>query len=867
QELRRTITDRFGAEAPTARIEELQRQLQALYRGRGYPDAKVTPRVQQAHNPDRASLVFDIEAGRRAVIGALDVESADPAEREALLAQPALRVGQPYEADAIQQALARQETALRARGYYEARAVHFATFDRDGAARVTVTLDRGPHVSLAFAGDPIPENERDRLVPVRVEASVDEDLLEDSSRAIENWLKGRGYRDAIVTYTRDEQSGELTVTFTVSRGLRYVLDRVTVGGNVAMFTPDVLAVLGVKPEAPFVQDVLDAGIAAVRNSYRSRGFARADVAGTISPLPGTSTVGGDRHVELAVVVTEGPRTRLGSIAIEGNTVLTEGQLRAVMTVTPGRPYSEDEIAADRDRIDLEYRNRGYDTVIVEPRVTLADGDTRADVHFSVTEGPQAFVDHVIVVGNHRTSRATIDREVVLKPGDPLGYAALLDSQQRLAALGLFRRVQISQVTHVGESRRDILVQVEEAPPTTIGYGGGVEGGVRLRPTGDSGQAEERFELAPRGFFEVGRRNLWGKNRAVNLFTRVSLRSRDIVLSDNGVRLDMPAEGSGYGFHEYRVYGTYREPRAFNTRADVLLTGILEQAIRSSFNFRTREVRAEAGLRLSPRYSAAGRYSFQHTTLFDERFTEDEKPLIDRLFPQVRLSRFATSFIRDTRDDVLYPNKGTFSVADSELAARAIGSEVGFVKTFLQTFAYVPLPTARRVIAALGARVGAAHGFKREVPRLGADGQPVVDTAGRPVIDTVQDLPASARFFAGGDTTVRGFSLDRLGDERTISPTGFPTGGNAEIVLNAELRVSIFGRRAEIVGFLDAGNVFPRTVDLDVTNLRSALGFGLRYRSPVGPIRVDLGFNVDRRELVAGRLERGNVLHISLGQAF
>ncbi len=136
-----------------------------------------------------------------------------------------------------------------------------------------------------------------------------------------------------------------------------------------------------------------------------------------------------------------------------------------------------------------------------------------------------------------------------------------------------------------------------------------------------------------------------------------------------------------------------------------------------------------------------------------------------------------------------------------------------------------------------------------------------------MIDTVQDLPASVRFFAGGDTTVRGFSLDRLGDARTISPSGFPTGGNSEVVLNAELRVSVLGRRAEVVGFLDAGSVFPRATDLNITKLRSAAGFGFRYRSPVGPIRVDLGFNLDRRELVPGQLERANVLHISLGQAF
>jgi outer membrane translocation and assembly module TamA len=154
-----------------------------------------------------------------------------------------------------------------------------------------------------------------------------------------------------------------------------------------------------------------------------------------------------------------------------------------------------------------------------------------------------------------------------------------------------------------------------------------------------------------------------------------------------------------------------------------------------------------------------------------------------------------------------------------------------------------------------------------VPRVGPDGQPITDAGGTPVVDVVEDLlPASERFFAGGDTTVRGFSLDRLGTPATISSTGFPTGGNGLVVLNAEMRVALVGGLGA-VGFLDAGNVFLRARDLDLGQLRGAAGLGIRYRSPVGPIRIDMGFKLDRRELAPGRLERRNVLHISLGQAF
>jgi outer membrane translocation and assembly module TamA len=134
------------------------------------------------------------------------------------------------------------------------------------------------------------------------------------------------------------------------------------------------------------------------------------------------------------------------------------------------------------------------------------------------------------------------------------------------------------------------------------------------------------------------------------------------------------------------------------------------------------------------------------------------------------------------------------------------------------------------------------------------------------VDVVEDIPVSKRFFAGGDTTVRGFSLDRLGDDKTISASGFPTGGNGMVILNGEMRVSVVGA-LQAVSFVDAGNVVARVSELSLTDLRTTAGFGIRYRSPVGPIRLDLGFKLDRRELSPGRLERRSVWHISFGQAF
>ena len=139
-----------------------------------------------------------------------------------------------------------------------------------------------------------------------------------------------------------------------------------------------------------------------------------------------------------------------------------------------------------------------------------------------------------------------------------------------------------------------------------------------------------------------------------------------------------------------------------------------------------------------------------------------------------------------------------------------------------------------------------------------DGNPL---PGPPIV--VEDLPASERFFAGGDSTIRGFALDSVGAPNTISDDGYPTGGNAVVLLNSELRFPVW-RDVGAVVFIDGGNVFRRVTEFDITELRGSVGFGLRYHSPVGPIRLDLGFKLDRRE---ERGERGTALHFSLGQAF
>jgi outer membrane translocation and assembly module TamA len=301
-----------------------------------------------------------------------------------------------------------------------------------------------------------------------------------------------------------------------------------------------------------------------------------------------------------------------------------------------------------------------------------------------------------------------------------------------------------------------------------------------------------------------------------------------------------------------VLGTFRDPRVFGTSADASLTGTLEQQIRATFNFARRAFSAAVARRVSRTLSLSGNYQIQRVELLDEvpNVPLGDQLLIDRLFPQVRLSSFSFSAIHDNHD-ALNPRDGHYLSANVQLAARDIGSEVGFVRSYLTAELFRLLPRTRAIVFGTSARLGMAAGFS----------QP-----GTPAADQSQpNLPASERFFAGGDTTVRGFALDQLGSPATIVG-GFPVGGDAVVIFNAELRVPVY-RAFGVVGFIDTGNVFARTTDINLGQLRSSVGFGVRYRSPVGPIRVDLGFKVHREEIAPGILESPTALHISLGQAF
>lgn len=853
--LRRMLQQRYGGVPATARASAVEATATQMLVDEGYLAARVGSRKLLTHDPDAATLVLDVDAGPLALIRTAEVRGDSPRPANDIIGESRTRVGAPYRRREIEAALTLIEEDLRSRGYYEAQLTLQAAPAPEGVD-IVIGVSTGPRVEVRVRPESALPGSVDELIPIRLLGSVDQDLLDDSRARIERALRAQGYWKASAPYTRSvEQGGALlVVTFSIERGPRYDVSRVEVPASLALPAEQVRTLLGVASGDLFDEDRFLAGLTRVAEAYRQEGYYAMSAEPTYEEVAGTSPA--RASVVLHPTISEGPAGRVAGVEVEWTDApqVAESDIRGALLSRVGEPYVEQTAARDQQAIRRAYLDRGFPGAAVLVQPAFDDSGRAVTLHVRINEGVRVVIAEISIIGNEQISTRAILEEMRLQSGQPAGAAALEEARRRLVEMGVFRRITISMAERApGETRGHLIVNVVEAPATTVGVGGGLEGGryPRQTPTG----TEDRIELSPRGFFEISRRNLGGRNRVVSFFSRVGLRPDQGTLEPGEV-----ADG-GFGFTEYRVTGTYRERHPLGWTADLLLGVTSEQARRTNFNFARQRASAEVLRAFSPDVSVSGRYALEFTRLFDEQIAPVDQPLIDRLFPEVRLSLLASGIAWDRRDSPIDPTRGTLISGDLELAAPFIGSEVGYLKGFTQVSAFRALDAGARTVIAGRAMLGVARAFAPTVV--------VVGPGGTAIEAVVEDLPASQRFFAGGSTSVRGFQLDRLGVDEIVDPNGLSLGGNGVIIANLEVRrvvTRLLGRDLGVVGFLDGGNVFRRAGDLDLGRLRGTTGFGVRYDSPIGPLRLDFGFKFQTRTY-SGNPESGWEYHLSIGEAF
>jgi outer membrane protein assembly factor BamA len=314
----------------------------------------------------------------------------------------------------------------------------------------------------------------------------------------------------------------------------------------------------------------------------------------------------------------------------------------------------------------------------------------------------------------------------------------------------------------------------------------------------------------RGSLEVSRRNLFGLDRTLSAFARASFRGNRFLVS-------------------------YREPHFLAYKQDLFVTGYREQESRTSFDYTRFGGQAQTARILTRRLNLILRLSFQQTRVYNVQVPIE---VVDRQFRSYTASGPSATLLNDTRDDPLDPHRGAFLGADVQLSTHVLGG-ASFLKGFFQAVGYRRLGS--RVVFALSGRMGLA--------RTMGEGQPLL-------------LPLPERFFAGGDSSLRGFDVDFAGPLAPASDgTLHPTGGNALVLGNAEVRLDAT-HSLSVAAFSDVGNVYSLVSDVDLGGLRYTAGLGLRYKTSFGPLRFDWGYKLNR---LPG--ESPYHFHVTVGHAF
>ncbi|HXX71429.1 MAG TPA: POTRA domain-containing protein, partial [Candidatus Acidoferrum sp.] len=883
-----------------ADVDEGLERLRELLKDEGLYTAQVSSQNQAHPETHQMDVIVHITPRPRARVASVQLDNQTEYQDKEILSRLKIKSGQTVMTARIQRGTARIRKFLVKKGRLSARAVvRRGEYD---AAKNTVPLHlevtEGPRVEVAVTGAKFSNGDLKRLVPVFQENAVDVDLLEEGKRNIRERLDRDGYFDAEVSYTtetkevqaKDQKTkgSEELITYRVERGSRHKLVAIEFTGNHYFNTTLLRSRLQIYGAAPgsrghFSRSLIRSDADSMRVLYEANGFLDAKVDGQfVDNYKGRE---GDIYVKF--VVQEGEQTRVASLTIEGIHVFTEAELLQDIGSQPGQPYSDSNVATDRDNILARYFNAGYpgasftstaERVTDEPstgqvaETAKNNGKEQGQrkeresdkpeapqappvrLVYRITEGPQTIVRRVLLSGYRRTRPGVIRREIRVKSSEPLREQDVVESQRRLYNLGIFNRVTIEPQNPDGsDPQKDIVVLVEEANRYTMAYGGGFEVqrlASTTNPTGGEVQA------APRGIFEVAKSNLTG--RADSL----SLKLRGSTIQD-------------------RALLGYSIPNTFgNSHYSTQATAYTEKT--QDINTFT-ETRYEGSLQLSdqvtPRTTMAYRYTFRKVDIsnLNTHIAPEEIPLFEQ---PTLVSEFGMTWLRDARDNPADATKGSLNNADFSVASTSLGSSASFLRFFYQNSTYYPIK--RRFSFARSFRIGILEPFAGTQSLTFPPPTSNECTAPAAPGPTPEIIPLPERFFAGGGTSLRGFALNQAGPRDPC--TGFPVGGQAMLVLNQEFR---FPMHLPFVGtqlggtlFYDGGNVYSR---IDHVTLRAyspkpifqvqnpaeppnpttnptlcvynctnelnyfahTVGFGIRYATPVGPIRIDLGYQINR----------------------
>lgn len=825
----------------------------------GYFQAQVQPEPQLDESHLLANVVFHVNLGKRAKIGNAEVHGPQPAEADRLLnstrslrataSGASLKTGKSYTPKRIDSAIALMKRDL-ANHHHLASKVRLdeSRYHEDtNHADVIIDARPGPIVRVRVMGAKLAwlpflrGKQMKKLIPIFSEGTVDPDLVEEGRRNLIDFFQSKGYFDAKVSTNFHNRDSDVELVYDVNRGSRHRVETVAFGGNQHVDRNELIQQVAVKPHrwlisrGKFSDKLLRQSVNGITAFYKNRGYQDVKV--------NPDVVDREPKIYITFQINEGPQTLVDNLTIEGNSHISGLQLtpRAGLQLRAGEPFSPKSLADDRSRIMSVYLDRGFLNAEFDSKVTPLPNDPhRVNVIYRIDEKQQVHVDEVVLLGHKHTRPSLLKRTAKITPEGPLSAGAMLTDESKLLDLGVLDWASVGPRRPItDQDNEDVLVKVHEAGNREINYGFGLEvarrggnlpsGTIALPglPPITSGApnftAAEKTFVSPRGSIGFIRYNVRGLAETASISALLS-------------RLDQ------------RALATFAQPHFGSSSWSSLYSASIERTTENpTFEARLAEGswQLEKPLNKDKTRRIQLRYRFGRTVLSNLLIPGLVLPQDQRL----RLSTVSATWIRDTRDKPLDASRGFYETLDLGITPKALGSNANFARFLGQSSYYKPFG---KTVWANRITLGLAKSF-------GGD-----------------DVPTSERFFSGGETTLRGFPINGAGPQRTVPACSnpavpstcvnlqVPVGGNQLFIFNSEFRFPLGikeGLGAAV--FYDGGNVYgPIGVSQFIRDYTNTVGVGLRYNTPVGPVRFDIGRNLNP---VTG--VKATQFYITLGQAF
>jgi outer membrane protein insertion porin family len=796
-------------------MEQAVQNMVERMRANGFYNAKIDYNVDRDPDTEEAAIQFDLHAGKRARFDGVTLSGKFVKTPESIIKATHWRRGfllvtfpgwRFATESRLNTGIASARQDFQKGNHLEAQ-VTLEKVDYNASkntVRPSLAIANGPSVEVQTSGTKVPRRKLKQLIPVFQERTVDRTLLVEGQRNLVEYFQSQGYFDAAVDFSDDRPSADVySINYSIERNQRYKLANIEITGNKFFKTETLRERMLITPASfprfrygKYSQKQLERDKETFKDLYRASGFRDAQIGSTVDP----NYRGKNGELGVVLEVKEGPQWLVGKLELEG---MPENDLKYFSTrlqSSADEPFSEANIAADSDLIRSYYYNNGYPDATFDWTQTPGEGPNRVNLKYTLRPGKRVYVRSVLLRGLKTTKESLVDDRIIPKSGDPLSQQSIAASQQKLYDLGIFSKVQTAIQNPGGEEdQKYVLFQVDEASrySLTLGFGAQlarIGGGVTTfdDPAGSTG-------FAPRVSVGISRLNLFGLGQTLSLNTLISTI-------------------------EQRALLTYLFPRFIgNEKLTLTVSGLFDNA----FDVRTfAQERAEGSVqlaqRLSRQFQLQYRFALRHVTISDLKISPELIPLLSQ---PVRVGIGSMTFIQDRRDDPVDSHRGMYNTIDIGLAARQFGSETEFTRLLIRNTTYHPI--GKSIVIARSFQFG-------YIQRLGG----------------LADIPLAERWYSGGSTTNRAFPDNQAGP-RDLE-TGFPIGGNALLFHSTEIRFPLIGDNLGGVLFHDIGNVYQ---DIDHISFRfrqhdiqdfdyavQSVGFGIRYRTPIGPIRADFSFS-------------------------